>query len=123
SSVTSHIAGAKHIQKCVSFEKNQKNKLQQTMPAALKSGESKKKLIYDLLEAWVNANIPIQKLNKFREFLSTYCREGGAVLEPATLYSQYLPHIFERHLGMLRKEFFNKPVAIIVDETTDSRAC
>ncbi|CAG8843308.1 32664_t:CDS:1, partial [Gigaspora margarita] len=110
----------KHIQKRVSFEKNQKNKLQQTMPAALKSRESKKKLIYDLLEAWVNADIPIQKLNKFCKFLLTYCHEGGAVPGPATLRSQYLPYIFERHLGILRKEFFNKPVAIIVDETTDS---
>ncbi|CAG8607521.1 10416_t:CDS:1, partial [Racocetra persica] len=52
SSVTSHIAGTKYIQRCVLFEKNQKNKLQQTMLAVLKSGKSKRKLICNLLEVW-----------------------------------------------------------------------
>lgn len=68
-------------------------------------------------------DIPLQKLNKFHEFLLTCCHEGGAVPGVTTLPSQYLPLIFEKHLERLKEKFSNKPVAIIVDETTDSQTC
>ncbi|CAG8849271.1 4067_t:CDS:1, partial [Gigaspora margarita] len=40
----------------------------------------------------------------------------------STLRRLYLPHVFEKHQNDLKLIFNNKPVSIIMDETTDSCA-
>ncbi|GBB89089.1 hypothetical protein RclHR1_15760005 [Rhizophagus clarus] len=65
----------------------------------LSVAESKKTVVNDLVKAFVEANIPLEKVNMLQPFLRKHCREEDL------------------------KDFFReKTVSIIVDETTDSRA-
>ena len=88
----------------------------------MRVAEAKKSVINEFLKAWVSANISLEKVDKFRPFLMTHCRGGGTIPAADTLRCKYLPNIFEEHIQALHNEFQGKPVAIIVDETTDSRA-
>ncbi|CAG8520897.1 11348_t:CDS:2 [Gigaspora rosea] len=43
----------------------------------------------------------------------------GAILQATTLQQLYLPRVFTRHYETLFSIFTNKPIAIIMDKTTD----
>ncbi|CAG8631334.1 8145_t:CDS:2 [Ambispora gerdemannii] len=64
----------------------------------IRSAESKKAVINEFLKAWV------------------------VIPAADTLRRKYLPDIFEKHLQALHTEFKEKPIAIIIDEATDSQA-
>jgi hypothetical protein len=73
-----------------------------------------------LFEAFTVADIPLEKVNFLLEFFKTYCKEGGAIPQAATLRQLYVPRVFSLHLEKLKIIFHQKPVAIIMDETTDA---
>jgi hypothetical protein len=98
----------------------QKNKHQQTIIASFSSSESKKNFLNDLIESFVAADIPIEKINNLHLFFKKYCKEGGAIPQASTLRQLYLPQVFLNHLNSLKSFFKQKRVAIIMDETTDS---
>ncbi|CAG8513273.1 2057_t:CDS:2 [Ambispora gerdemannii] len=119
--ITSHLNSKKHI-KIKNTYKKWNSERQQGIQTIIRAAESKKAVINEFLKAWVNANIPLEKVDKLRPFLTTYCREDGSAIPAAdTLRRKYLPNIFEEHLQALNTEFKEKSVAIIIDETTDSR--
>ena len=55
----------------------QKNKQQHqhTIVAPLSSSDSKKKFLNDLIESFIAADIPIEKINSLRPFLKKYCKK------------------------------------------------
>ncbi|RHZ86663.1 hypothetical protein Glove_48g182 [Diversispora epigaea] len=57
--------------------------------------------------------------NSLLPFFKKYPKEGGAIPQASTLRQIYLPQVFENHFSSLKNYFNQKPVAIIMDETTD----
>jgi hypothetical protein len=49
-----------------------------------------------------------------------HCKEGGTIPQAATLRQLYVPRVFSSHLEILKNLFRQKPVSIIMDETTDA---
>ena len=83
------------------------------------ASESKKEVIDALIEAFSLANIPLEKVNHLLPFFKKYLKEGGAIPQASTLRQIYLPRVFDKHSSLLQNYFNQKPVAIIMDETTD----
>ena len=69
----------------------------------------------------VRANLPLEKVEYLRPFLRTYCKQGGTVPGPDQFRREYLPHVFQKHLGALKSKLVGEKVIIIIDKTTDSR--
>src|ERR1044071_1013930 len=53
-------------------------------------------------------------------FFKKHCKEGGAIPQASTLRQLYVPRVFSSHLETLKILFCQKPVSIIMDETTDA---
>ncbi|KAF0468394.1 transcription factor e2f6 [Gigaspora margarita] len=87
----------------------------------MKNIEIKKLIITDLMEAWVAADILLEKIDKMRDFFSKYCHEGGMIPCADTLRQCHLKEVFDSHIMMLKNFFESKCISIIIDETTDSR--
>ena len=99
---------------------NKQRQHQQTFVTSFFSSESKKIIIHDLIETFIAADIPLEKVNSLLNFFKKHCKEGGAIPQAATLRQLYVPRTFSSHLEDLKNLFYQKPVAIIMDETTDA---
>jgi hypothetical protein len=115
STVDGHCLSKSHIKKKQTYESNTRRQEQVTILAF----ESKKEVIEDLIEAFSLANIPLEKINNLLPFFKKYLKEGGAIPQAPTLRQIHLPRVFNNHLSLLQNFFKQKPVAIIMDETTD----
>ncbi len=82
----------------------------------------KKMVIYNLVDAFVIADILLEKVDKLQKQLHENCHEGGFISKSDTLHWKYLSKLFEDHVNQLKKYFYGKRVSIIIDEITDSRA-
>lgn len=120
--ITSHIRSEAHNNARRRHFASQERTRQQSLETVVSALDAKKAIIFELLKAWVSADIPIEKIDKMRDFFRTYCREGGSIPSASTLRKQYLGDVFNEHLNKLKEEFANKPISIIIDETTDVRA-
>ncbi|CAG8848938.1 20355_t:CDS:1, partial [Racocetra persica] len=58
---------------------------------------------------WAEADIPLEKLDKFCGFLNTYCKKGSYISAANTLHRSHLPMVFENHLESLRHIFSENP--------------
>jgi hypothetical protein len=115
-SISTHINSKTHIKNKKNHEAARNIYSQQTLEGALSVAESKKAVVKDLVKAFVEANIPLEKVNALQPFLRKYCREGGAVPQADTLRRNYLPEIYQQHIDDLKDFFQKKPVSVIVDE-------
>ncbi|PKK68258.1 hypothetical protein RhiirC2_546650 [Rhizophagus irregularis] len=122
STITSHINGNKHISNKKTYEEKQQNTQQQTLQSSLHAADSKKAVIEDMVEAFLGADIPLQKIDQMLPFFKKYLREGGAIPKAPTLRQIYLPSVFEKHITSLKLLFDSMPISIIMDETLDSCA-
>ena len=129
STVNDHVRGPVHCAKKVAYENQQKNgemRQQRTIVSAINSAisiaDSKKELIEDLIQAFVIADIPLEKVNSLLPFFQKHVKQGGFIPQAPTLRQIHLPQVFENHLIQLKLLFENKPVAITMDETTDDCA-
>ncbi|CAB4437276.1 unnamed protein product [Rhizophagus irregularis] len=98
----------------VSVEWRQKSTVDNHLAADLK-----KQVIEDLIEAFAIADILLEKVNSLLPFFKKHVKNGGSIPQAPTLRQIYLPNVFERHHQYLKLFFDSKPVAIIMDETTD----
>ena len=119
--VDNHCKSQKHISN-VNSHNNEKNKTQLTLPATQTAADFKKQVIEDLLEAFVIADIPLEKVNSLLPFFKKHLKNGGSIPQAPTLRQIYLPGVFDKHYQSLKLLFDSKPVAIIMDETTDDCA-
>ena len=122
SSIDSHINGNKHQANKKTYEEKQKSIQQQTLQTTLRAAKSRKTVIEDLVEAFLGADIPLQKIDKLLFFFKKNLKEGGAIPKAPTLRQIYLPSIFEKHITSLKLLFDSKPISIIMDESLDSCA-
>src|SRR5436190_14716659 len=119
STVNSHCLSKGHIKKKQIYEINEQKRKQVTINTTKVASESKKEVIDALIEAFSLANIPLEKVNYLLPFFKKYLKEGGAIPQAPTLRQIYLPRVFDKHSSLLQSFFNQKPVAIIMDETTD----
>jgi hypothetical protein len=122
STVDNHCKSQKHISHIKSHEKTQNNNTQLTLSSTQAATEAKKQLIEDLIEAFATADIPLEKVNSLLSFFKKYIKNGGSIPQAPTLRQNYLPNVFDKHLQSLKLLFDSKPVAVIMDETTDDCA-
>src|SRR3954451_7316193 len=122
STIDAHCTSKKHGSQKKIFETKEKAKSQQTLQTTLLSMQSKKEVIEDLIEAFANADIPLEKVNNLLPFFKKHLKEGGAIPQAPTLRQLYLPRVFNKHADTLKSIFNSKPVCIIIDESSDNCA-
>ena len=79
-------------------------------------------VVEDLVEAFLGADIPLQKVDQLLSFFKKYLKEGGAIPKAPTIQQIYLPSVFEKHITSLKLLFDSMPISIIMDESLDSCA-
>src|SRR5688572_3610281 len=80
----------------LSMKLNNKYLTNKTLQTTLRAADSKKIVIEDLIDAFVGADIPLQKVDKLLLFFKKHLKEGGAIPQAPTLRQIYLPNVFER---------------------------
>ena len=85
STINSHINGNKHIANKKTYEEKQRNAQQQTLQSSLHAADSKRTVIKDLVEAFLGADIPLQKIDQMIPFFKKYLKKGGAIPKTPTL--------------------------------------
>src|SRR6266480_2533529 len=75
STIDAHCASKKHGSQKKIFETKEKSKIQQTLQATLLSIESKNEVIEDLIEAFANADIPLEKVNNLLPFFKNILKK------------------------------------------------
>ncbi|RGB27325.1 hypothetical protein C1646_769279 [Rhizophagus diaphanus] len=75
STVDSHCLGKKHLsQKKKIYEANNDKKNQQSLETTLLAAESKREVVESLIQAFANANIPLEKINYLLPFFKKYLK-------------------------------------------------
>ena len=120
--VDGHCSSQKHTLNVKKYEENQNKTQQLTLNSTQIASNSKKQLIEDLIEAFATADIPLEKVNSLLPFFKKHVKNGGSIPQAPTLRQVYLPNVFDKHYQCLKLLFDSKPVAIIMDETTDDCA-
>ncbi|GBB93453.1 hypothetical protein RclHR1_21770003 [Rhizophagus clarus] len=117
--VENHCKSQKHISNVRNQEEGQNRTQQLTFSSTQAFSETKKLLIEDLIEAFAAADIPLEKVNSLLPFFKKHIKNGGSIPQAPTLRQVYLPNVFNKQYQLLKSFFDSKPVAIIMDETTD----
>ncbi|GBC47780.2 hypothetical protein GLOIN_2v1761146 [Rhizophagus irregularis DAOM 181602=DAOM 197198] len=120
--ITAHIGSKTHIRNKNEKKEQQIKKRQPTIQTILNASEIKKTAVNNLVDAFVTADIPLEKIDKLQNWLCENCNEGGFIPKSDTLRRDYLPKLFEDHVNQLKEYFRGRQVSIIIDETTDSKA-
>ena len=94
STIDANCASKKHASQKIIFETREKVQSQQTLQTTLLASASKKEVIEDLIEAFANADIPLEKVNILLPFFKKHLKEGGAIPKAPTLRQLYLPNVF-----------------------------
>lgn len=120
--VTAHIDSKIHIRN-KKRKKRANKKRQQTIQLLLMHPKQKKNIICNLVvDAFVAADIPLEKVDKLQNWLHEHCNEGGFIPKSDIWRRECLPKLFEIILIKHKEYFCGKRVPIIIDETTDNRA-
>jgi hypothetical protein len=112
---SSHMKSQKHI------ELKKKNSQQITLLNSFNKSEDKNvEFKMNLLEAFIKANIPLNKLNNkyFKKFLQSLTTIK--IPDQATLRKGYVSTLYNKNINLMKNKCKNKKFYIIADETTDS---
>ncbi|CAG8845784.1 21517_t:CDS:1, partial [Gigaspora margarita] len=116
----------KHIKNKAAKEQREVKSKQSTINTSISATQKKKDTVLDLVEAFVNANIPLEKIDKLHPWLKDSLHNGSSIPSADTIRQNYLKPVFEKHIEKhiteIKSDFFGKPVMIIADETTDDCA-
>ena len=98
--------------------------LQTTITASSTSADARREFVEDFVAVCAESDIPLHKVKKLRPFLVKHCKQGGALPETETTLRQtHLPRVFDQHISAVLDKLRGKKLALVVDETTDSRDC
>ena len=95
--ITTHINSKAHQGLRHSYNAANRKDRQQSFLTSVAAVEDKKQIVTDLVKAWVEADIPIEKIDKLRDFFKKHCHEGGAIPSADAIRRQHLKHVFEQH--------------------------
>ncbi|XP_025198504.1 uncharacterized protein LOC112603549 [Melanaphis sacchari] len=116
--VSQHIKSDKHIKGLARYE-YQINRKQQQLLTATSNISKKSSFNKDLCEAFISANIPLNKLEnpKFKTFLEVYTKND--IPSESTLRKGYVDDIYNETMDKIRKIISDKKIWVSIDETTD----
>ncbi|CAG8846652.1 26961_t:CDS:1, partial [Racocetra persica] len=77
STIVSHIESNNHQKNKTAAERTTQTR-QQTLPTVLQASESRKNAVTSLVKAFVEANIPLEKVDKLRNWIRENIHEGSA---------------------------------------------
>jgi hypothetical protein len=99
------------------------NLKQVTIQTATASKDLRESFVLDFDKMCSIADIPLEKTEKMRGFLTKHCKQGGAVPQVSTLRQLYVPKLFKVHIDCLKALFdqATPSISVIADETTDDR--
>src|ERR1044071_8196532 len=117
--IDSHCNSKKHMSNAKKQEETLNKTQQLTLSSTQTAANSKKQLIDDLIEAFAVADIPLEKVNSLLPFFKKHVKNGGSIPQAPTLRQTYLPNVFDKHYQCLKLLFDSKPIAIIMNETTN----
>ncbi|RHZ53786.1 hypothetical protein Glove_437g46 [Diversispora epigaea] len=103
--ITTHINSKVHKDSRRSYIAANRNDRQQSLHTTMVVADGRKQIIHDLVKAWVEADIPLEKINKLRDFFKKYCKEGGSIPLADSIRKHHLSGIFEQHYEQLREIF------------------
>ncbi|CAG8798267.1 18574_t:CDS:1 [Gigaspora margarita] len=78
-SIITHINSKTHKKNKQNYDIADQNSQFQTLEDSFSIAESKKVVVKDLVEAFVKANIPLEKVNALQPFFKKYCKEDGSI--------------------------------------------
>lgn len=112
--IQQHIGRDKHKNALAKIENSKK------IQPFINKNTIKSDFNYDLCNALVAANIPMNKLNNdvFRSFLSKYCNKN--IPCESTLRKGYFDKCYEEVLSKIREAVGEHKIWVCIDETTDS---
>ena len=112
-----HTNCASHLKNCVT--NSNKRKSTEDLSKIVGQSNSKKDFTRDLTNAFMAANIPLEKLNNkvLRVFLQDYCGEN--VNTASNLRSHYVDECYNSLKNKVNNEIGGKDIFIELDETTD----
>ena len=84
---------------------------------------AKDKPTMDVVESFMSANIPLEKLDnpKLREIFQNSLKGGGCLSNTNTLRQIYVEKVYNQQHNEILKKLADQKIAVIVDETTDMR--
>ncbi len=85
STINGHINSSKYKANNKTYEEKQQAVQQQTLQTTLYVANSRKAVIEDLVEAFLSADIPLQKVDQLLPFFKKYLKEEGAIPKVPTL--------------------------------------
>uniref|UniRef100_H3AIL8 DUF659 domain-containing protein n=1 Tax=Latimeria chalumnae TaxID=7897 RepID=H3AIL8_LATCH len=132
SSVDRHLDSSTHRKRKVEIQTTTANdslaKKQKTVTSLFQKStenrEAQNYLNFELTEAFVCANIPLEKLDnkKLCEFLRQHVTNGGVIPSSAQLRREYLPKVAECHkqeiMELIKRSGY---LSVVTDESTDSQ--
>ncbi|GBC02652.1 hypothetical protein RclHR1_04730013 [Rhizophagus clarus] len=72
-----------------------------------------------LVKSFIQADIPLEKVDKLKSFFQEYCVNGDAIANSSLLQEKYLPVALNAENFRIQEWLCNKRLSIIIDETTD----
>lgn len=121
--LTKHVSSVKHkLAKShpVSTVKRQFS-IAETIEHSKKVKNGKEEFVRKTTEAFVSANIPVEKLDnpELRGWFQEYVKGGGDLPTADWLRKKYIPIVAKGKEETIRSAVKNKPIIVLSDETTD----
>ncbi|XP_066473343.1 uncharacterized protein [Tiliqua scincoides] len=95
--------------------------LEETLQNSKKVKDSKDEFILDTVEAFIKANIPVEKLDHpaIRAWLNKYVQGSGDLPSANRLRQHYIPAVGEKKRQEIQSELKDSDIFIFCDESTD----
>ena len=95
--------------------------LEETLQHAKQVKDLKEEFILDTVEAFVKANIPIEKLDQpaIRDWMKKYVRNSGELPSANRVRQHYIPLLGDKKKEEIKHELKNNDIFVFCDETTD----
>ncbi|CAG8838098.1 27370_t:CDS:1, partial [Gigaspora margarita] len=90
-----------HKDSCCSYVTANCNDHQQSLYTSLAIADEKKQIIHELVKAWIEADIPLEKINKMCSFFKKYCKERSSISIADSIRKYHLNDVFEQHYEQL----------------------
>lgn len=119
--VKDHMKSKKHLSRRDAKSRPSSSGKQVTLTSLVKAKDLREEFILDFIKVCTLADIPLEKTERMKPFLQKYCKQSGALPGAKALRRNYVPQLFEQHLGALKSALAGSAVSIVADETTDIR--
>lgn len=119
--VKDHTKSKKHATNKTAAASKIRCSKQVTLDSFSKSKDLRDDFILDFVQMCTLADIPLEKADQRKGFVTKHCKQGGCLPQTPTLRSVHVPRLFEGHFTSLKSLVRGLPVCIIADETTDIR--